>query len=467
MLPLSRAGLATAAVLTFAHTVGEFGVVLMVGGNIPGETRTISISVYDSVQSFDYATAGRTSLVLLAFSLVVLTLTYALQRGRGLQVGAAWDAPVSRDQEPLLDAHVRRHVVDAHLVLPGDGAAGHRPVRPVGRRQDHGPAGARRARAHPRPRPRSPARGLGRRPRLRPAPPPALGYLFQDAALFPHLDVDANVAYGLPALPRPERPARVAEALAAAGAAHLAGRRVPELSGGEAQRVALARALAPRPRLLLLDEPLSALDTPTRVRLRAELRRILLAQRIPTVLVTHDRAEALALADRVVVLIDGRVHQVGSPQEVFERPADAAVAAVVGVETAVPGTVGREPGRPAPPCAWTAARCTPCTTATCRPGPTCWSACAPRTSPSTCPHGAPQGSPRNRLPGRVTALLDEGPLVRVELDCGFALFAYVTRQSAGELDLAIGPRGASRWSRAPPSTWSCAACRRRAEPLPV
>jgi molybdate transport system permease protein len=79
-LPLSRAGLATAAVLTFAHTVGEFGVVLMVGGNIPGETRTLSISVYDSVQSFDYATAGRTSLVLLLFSFVVLTATYVLQR---------------------------------------------------------------------------------------------------------------------------------------------------------------------------------------------------------------------------------------------------------------------------------------------------------------------------------------------------------------------------------------------------
>jgi len=82
VLPLSRAGLATAAVLTFAHTVGEFGVVLMVGGNIPGRTRTVSVSVYDSVQSFDDATAARTSLLLLAFSLVVLTATYALQRGR-------------------------------------------------------------------------------------------------------------------------------------------------------------------------------------------------------------------------------------------------------------------------------------------------------------------------------------------------------------------------------------------------
>jgi molybdate transport system permease protein len=87
VLPLSRAGVATAVVLTFAHTVGEFGVVLMVGGNIPGETRTVSISVYDSVQAFDYATAGRTSLALLVFSLLVLTVTYTLQRRGGVN---AW-----------------------------------------------------------------------------------------------------------------------------------------------------------------------------------------------------------------------------------------------------------------------------------------------------------------------------------------------------------------------------------------
>lgn len=89
VLPLSRAGLATAAVLTFAHTIGEFGVVLMIGGNIPRQTRTVSISIYDSVQAFDYAQAGRTSLVLLVFSLVVLTITYALQR-RG---GPGWPRP--------------------------------------------------------------------------------------------------------------------------------------------------------------------------------------------------------------------------------------------------------------------------------------------------------------------------------------------------------------------------------------
>ncbi|MDD9205090.1 ATP-binding cassette domain-containing protein, partial [Georgenia sp. 10Sc9-8] len=142
-----------------------------------------------------------------------------------------------------------------------------------------------------------------------------VGYLFQDHALFPHLDVDANVAYGLVGVPRAERAGWVRAALRAADAGHLTGRRVAGLSGGEAQRVALARALAPSPQLLLLDEPLSALDGPTRAHLRAELRRILVAQAVPTVVVTHDRAEALALADRVVVLVDGRVRQTGTPAE--------------------------------------------------------------------------------------------------------------------------------------------------------
>lgn len=109
LLPLCRPGLATAAVLTFAHTIGEFGVVLMVGGNIPGETRTVSVSVYDSVQAFDYATAGRTSLVLLVFSLVVLTAVYALQRS----TLSAWSRPLARPRPAegegvALDARVER-----------------------------------------------------------------------------------------------------------------------------------------------------------------------------------------------------------------------------------------------------------------------------------------------------------------------------------------------------------------------
>jgi len=339
---------------------------------------------------------------------------------------------------PWLEAHIRRHVVDAHLRL--DTAAG--PVTAL-----FGPSGAGKTTVL-----RTLA-GLERTgghvhvdgevwdegrvfvpPRRR-----RIGYLFQDAALFPHLDVDANVAHGLGRLPRAHRPDRVAEALAAAGAAHLAGRRVSELSGGEAQRAALARALAPRPRLLLLDEPLSALDTPTRLRLRVELRRVLLAQQIPTVLVTHDRAEALALADSVVVLVDGRVHQHASPQEVFERPADAAVAAVVGVETAVPGAVvGTDDGVCAVRVADRIVHAVPDHPLAAGAGVlVCIRAEDVALYP---PDVQPGGSPRNTLPGTVVGVVDEGPLVRVELDCGFALFAHVTRQAARELDLTAGGR---------------------------
>jgi molybdate transport system ATP-binding protein len=340
------------------------------------------------------------------------------------------------DDVPLLDAHVRRHVVDAHLLLP----AGSAPVTAL-----FGPSGAgkttvlrvlaglERTSGHVRVRGATWDDGRSAlQPRHR-----HVGYLFQDAALFPHLDVDANVAYGLTALPRAGRPARVAEALAAAGAEHLAGRRVTELSGGEAQRVALARALAPRPSLLLLDEPLSALDTPTRTRLRTELRRILLEQQIPTIVVTHDRAEALALADQVAVLIDGRIHQIGSPQQVFERPGDDAVAAVVGVETAVPGVVQHTDD------GLIAVRVADRTLQAISE-----SHLAAGTDVLVCiraedvalqlPAAEQPGSPRNRLLGLVRALLDEGPLVRVELDCGFILFAYITRQAASDLALTHG-----------------------------
>ena len=116
-------------------------------------------------------------------------------------------------------------------------------------------------------------------------------------------------------------------------------RRPGQLSGGQQQRVALARAIARRPRLLLLDEPLSALDAPTREALRGDLRRFLTEIGMASIVVTHDRAEALVLADRVAVVADGRVRQVGPAMEVFDRPVDETVAHIVGVETVVPATV--------------------------------------------------------------------------------------------------------------------------------
>lgn len=264
------------------------------------------------------------------------------------------------------------------------------------------------------------------------------GFLFQDHALFPHLSVEANVAYGLHRVPRRDRPDRVHEALDAAGASHLLGRKVPGLSGGEAQRVALARALAPRPRLLMLDEPLSALDTPTRTRLRGDLRRILLSAGVPALVVTHDRTEALALGDRMVVLIDGQLRQQGLVHDVFSRPADAEVAAAVEVENVLPGHfVGPREDLAVVRINSTELLAIP--TGSMETGDEVL-VCVRAEEVALEAPGGPRraASPRNRLTGTVTAVTVEGPLCRVELDVGFRLAAFITRSTRDELGIAPG-----------------------------
>jgi putative spermidine/putrescine transport system ATP-binding protein len=165
-----------------------------------------------------------------------------------------------------------------------------------------------------------------------------MGMVFQAYSLFPNLTVAENVAFGLRVRRRgkPERSARAAELLELVGLADRAGRYPHQLSGGQQQRVALARALAVAPQVLLLDEPLSALDAQVRVQLREEIRRIQLALGITTVFVTHDQAEALSVADRVGVLRAGRLEQVASPDELYERPATAFVAEFVGTMNRLP-----------------------------------------------------------------------------------------------------------------------------------
>ncbi|RTL08950.1 MAG: ABC transporter ATP-binding protein [Acidimicrobiia bacterium] len=157
-----------------------------------------------------------------------------------------------------------------------------------------------------------------------------VGLVPQDGTLFPHLDVAGNVAFGLSGRPRSQRRERVAEMLELVGLASLSSRRPDELSGGQQQRVALARALAPAPDVVLLDEPFSALDTSLRASLRAEVARVLSDAATTTILVTHDQEEALSMADRVVVLRDGRVVQDATPTEVYRSPADEWVAGFVG-----------------------------------------------------------------------------------------------------------------------------------------
>ncbi|GAA4097500.1 ABC transporter ATP-binding protein [Streptomyces hundungensis] len=168
-----------------------------------------------------------------------------------------------------------------------------------------------------------------------------LGLMFQDHQLFPQRDVAGNVAFGLHmrGASRAEQAARVGELLDLVGLPGAERRAVAALSGGEQQRVALARALAPSPRLLMLDEPLGQLDRTLRERLVVELRS-LFAQLGTTVLaVTHDQGEAFALADRVVVMRDGRIAQTGTPLEVWQRPASEFVVRFLGFENVVPATV--------------------------------------------------------------------------------------------------------------------------------
>jgi iron(III) transport system ATP-binding protein len=176
--------------------------------------------------------------------------------------------------------------------------------------------------------------------RFVPAERRRIGVVFQDYALFPHLTVAQNVGYGV--RDRQERPARVRELLELVGLADNAGRMPHELSGGQQQRVALARALAPRPALVLLDEPFSNLDAALRVHVRAEVRSILLAANATAVFVTHDQEEALSLADRVAVMNRGRVLQTDSPSDLYANPADRFVATFVGDADLLPGSVHSE-----------------------------------------------------------------------------------------------------------------------------
>ncbi len=263
-----------------------------------------------------------------------------------------------------------------------------------------------------------------------------IGFVPQDYALFPHLTVARNVGYGLNELSAAERVARVAEILRWLGLDGLEHRLPRELSGGQQQRVALARAVVRRPRLLLLDEPLAALDTPTRSRLRDELRRLLRHSGIPTLLVTHERFEALALGDEVIVVHEGRNIQQGTVPEVFSRPVNLAVAEISAVETVEPGKIisvrdGLATVAVGDVTLVTLAEDLPAGASHVYVCIRAENVILMRAEPAA-------SSPRNRLPAIVRELVREGPLVRVKLDCGFALTALLTRSACDQLDLRPG-----------------------------
>ncbi|HKV00280.1 MAG TPA: ABC transporter ATP-binding protein [Vineibacter sp.] len=180
---------------------------------------------------------------------------------------------------------------------------------------------------------------LGMQPNQR-----GLGIVFQSYALFPHMTAAENVAFGLEMrrVARAERDQRVAQTLELVGLGALADRYPRRMSGGQQQRVALARALVIRPRILLLDEPLSNLDAKLREEMQIELRQIQRTVGTTTILVTHDQAEAMALSDRIVVMNKGKVEQIGRPHEAYEKPASAFVAGFLGKTNVLPGAVRRE-----------------------------------------------------------------------------------------------------------------------------
>ncbi len=159
-----------------------------------------------------------------------------------------------------------------------------------------------------------------------------IGMVFQNYALWPHLSVAENVSFGLEVrdVPKAERAKRLDEALALVELSGYGDRRIGELSGGQQQRVALARAIVVRPKVLLLDEPLSNLDARLRASMRQEIRRVCKAAGVTAIYVTHDQAEALSTADRIALLVAGRVEQVGTPRELYDRPRTEAVARFLG-----------------------------------------------------------------------------------------------------------------------------------------
>jgi tungstate transport system ATP-binding protein len=275
----------------------------------------------------------------------------------------------------------------------------------------------------------SPAKGLAVRRRM--------ASVLQEP-LLADTTVRDNVALGLHfrGVDAAQAAPRVDAWLARLGIAHLASRQARTLSGGEAQRTALARALVLEPELLLLDEPFSALDQPTREALLDDLARILRQERTTTVLVTHDRAEAMTLGDRVGVLMGGRLTQLDDAAQVFRAPASEDIARFVGVETILDGRVVEwtrdlalvdvggqtvevaqraEPGERVRLCV--------------------------RPEDVTIFPGAPKpGGTRefNRLGGTVQRIMPSGPHVRVIIDCGFPLVALVTQRSVEELGFAAG-----------------------------
>ncbi|MFD6910670.1 ABC transporter permease [Streptomyces virginiae] len=454
-LPMVAPGLIAGAALTWARALGEFGATITFAGNLPGTTQTLPLQVYLLLQDKPEA-ATSVSLLLLAIAMGVLIALRGRWTGTPVAREAA-PAPVP-EEPPTEGAHTAG---SARTTTGVDGVA---PPHDGGRWPLHATVtGFNELTLDAEPGTTIAVVGengagkttllralLGLTPRAHAelrlgdtdvtALPPherQVAWVPQDGALFPHLTAVANTAYGLRARGVPRAQAR-SEALAwldRLGVLHLADRRPAQLSGGQAQRVALARALAARPRLLLLDEPLAALDQTTRARVRHTLRTHLAGFGGVCLIVTHDPVEAVSLADRVLVLADGRALQDAPPAEVTRHPRSPWVARMLG-RNAWPGTASADGLTLAAGGRLVVAEALP-------EGAKALAIIAPEAvSVYT---DRPGGSPRNVWPGTVREITAVGSRLRVLVasDTAPDLVAEITPDAAAELGLVDG---ASVWT---------------------
>lgn len=439
-LPMVAPGLIAGAALTWARALGEFGATITFAGNLPGTTQTLPLQVYLLLQDSPEA-ATSVSLLLLAIAMAVLVAL----RGRWMSApGKRRDGP----PEPLPDdAAALPQLAGAGLPPPTERWSLHAEVSGFNRLTLDAEPGTTIAVVGPN--------GAGKTTLLRALlgltprahaelrlgdtdvtglPPHRrhVAWVPQDGALFPHMSALANTAYGPRAsgAPRAEARRRAQEWLDRLGVGHLAHRRPAQVSGGQAGRVALARALAARPRLLLLDEPLAALDQTTRAHVRHTLRTHLDTFGGVCLIVTHDPVEAVSLADRVLVLDQGLALQDETPAEVTRHPRSPWVARMLG-RNAWPGTAG--PEGLALPGGGTLVIADPLP-----PGTEALAIIAPEAV--SVHRDRPTGSPRNVWPGTIREITTSGSRLRLLITSPQApdLVAEITPQAAAELGLTDG-----------------------------